>query len=336
MKTPREAGIGPVVLPATEAHALESGGRPYSIFIARPVGQIAPEGAPVLYLLDANATFGTVVEAIRLRARRPDVTGVVPTAVVGIGYPVEGPYDRARRTYDFTPEPPPSTVASDGGSGAGDAHGSAPANDAARDHGADASAVDARSAGGADAFHKFLLGPVRALVADRVDVDVARQAIFGHSLAGFFVLRTLLRTPDAFRTYVAASPSIWFDETALMADAMTLPDRLGATADVRVMIGAGEYDEVLAPWERSGDAAHEIEARRAQRRIVSRARTLAERLGAHGHPRLSVRFDLYEGEDHASAVLRTIGACLRFVLAPVVAATADVQPPRPAPPSTSS
>jgi predicted alpha/beta superfamily hydrolase len=54
-----------------------------------------------VYLLDANATFGTLVEAIRMRCHRPTVTGVVPSIVVGIGSAVDGPYDRPRRTADF-------------------------------------------------------------------------------------------------------------------------------------------------------------------------------------------------------------------------------------------
>jgi len=176
-------------------------GREYRGFVARPAGPPPPGGFPVLYLLDANATFATVVEAIRLRAPRPEVTGVVPTVVVGIGYPVEGPYDRVRRTLDFTPP------------------GSAQPG-----------------TGGADDFLAFLTRELAPEVERSTGADPARRILFGHSLGGFFVLRTLFTAPGAFRGYVAASPSTWWDARAL-EDAGRIRDRLARSPD-EINVGA--------------------------------------------------------------------------------------------------
>src|SRR5690606_2110637 len=52
-------------------------------------------------LLDAGATFATVVETHRRLARRPDATGVGPACIVGIGHESGSLYDSALRQKDF-------------------------------------------------------------------------------------------------------------------------------------------------------------------------------------------------------------------------------------------
>lgn len=49
--------------------------RSYRIMIGHPIGDPPPGGYPVIYLLDGNSVFGTMVEALRLQCRRPDVSG---------------------------------------------------------------------------------------------------------------------------------------------------------------------------------------------------------------------------------------------------------------------
>lgn len=90
------AGASLVALPGTERRVLHARAtrREYHIMISRPVGKPpSPSGYPVIYLLDANAAFGTMAEAVGLRSRRPEVTGVVPSVVVGIGYATDEPLD---------------------------------------------------------------------------------------------------------------------------------------------------------------------------------------------------------------------------------------------------
>lgn len=92
----RAAAASAVALPGTERRVLHARAtrREYHIMISRPVGNPpSPSGYPVIYMLDANAAFATMAEAVGLRSRRPEVTGVVPSVVVGIGYATDEPLD---------------------------------------------------------------------------------------------------------------------------------------------------------------------------------------------------------------------------------------------------
>ena len=97
----------PYVIPGTTASMLEpSDGAPaYRILWAPPREQAPETGFPVLYLLDGGACFCMLVEMLRMRRNRPDVTGVGPAVIVGVSHPDAYPYDRARREWDYTPGP---------------------------------------------------------------------------------------------------------------------------------------------------------------------------------------------------------------------------------------
>ena len=43
------------------------------------------------------------------------------------------------------------------------------------------------------------------------EASTKRSILFGHSLGGLFVAYALLTRPDAFATYLAISPSLWWD-----------------------------------------------------------------------------------------------------------------------------
>lgn len=66
----------------------------------------------------------------------------------------------------------------------------------------------------------------RAFIADELMPEVGRRyrtsgedAIVGESLAGLFVLETLFDRPGLFDTYVALSPSLWWNDRALVKGA---------------------------------------------------------------------------------------------------------------------
>ncbi len=258
------------------------GGR--RVMVAWPEESPPAAGYPVLYLLDGAATFGTLVEAIRMRAHRPAATGVVPAVVVGIGSEREGPYDRVRRTFDYTP---PNA----------------------------AGAATGLETGGRDAFERFLLGELAERIESRYPIDSSRRSLLGHSLGGFFVLDLLLRRPDAYTGYVAISPSIWWDPDRLFQAADGLGAVLGG-AKLGAMISVGEYEQALAPWQARSDEAESMVARRNARGMVDNARELARRLAGWESRGLTVRYDEVAGEDHASVVLSSLSRALRFVLAP--------------------
>ncbi len=84
-------------------------GRSYRIFVSIPAEQPPASGYPVFYVLDANAVFATVVDAVRVQGRRPEKTGVSPAVIVGIGYQTDVPF-ASDRFYDFTVDVPTSEL----------------------------------------------------------------------------------------------------------------------------------------------------------------------------------------------------------------------------------
>ncbi|MBN8606555.1 MAG: alpha/beta hydrolase [Caulobacterales bacterium] len=81
-------------------------------------------------------------------------------------------------------------------------------------------ATDARyrsafpNAGGAAAFRRFLEREMIPFVEARYPTG-ARRAVMGESLAGLFVVDTMLQQPALFNDYIAISPSLWWDDRSL-------------------------------------------------------------------------------------------------------------------------
>lgn len=72
--------------------------------------------------------------------------------------------------------------------------------------------------GGSQAYRDFLRKELMPEVARRYRVT-AERAIVGESLAGLFVVETLVREPDLFDTYIALDPSLWWNGGKLLAQA---------------------------------------------------------------------------------------------------------------------
>ncbi|MBO9710455.1 MAG: alpha/beta hydrolase [Caulobacter sp.] len=69
-------------------------------------------------------------------------------------------------------------------------------------------------AGGAAAYRRFLVEELKPWVAARYRAS-DDSILVGESLAGLFVVETFLRQPQAFGAYLAASPSLWWDDQSL-------------------------------------------------------------------------------------------------------------------------
>jgi hypothetical protein len=84
--TSRLETIAPFTLPGAVQFDLASDhGSVYRIQMYQPPVPAPAEGFPILYVLDGNAMFATAAQAVALQMRRPQVTGVPPGLVVGIG-----------------------------------------------------------------------------------------------------------------------------------------------------------------------------------------------------------------------------------------------------------
>ena len=87
--------------------------------------------------------------------------------------------------------------------------------------------------GGSHDFRQHLLQEVQPFVEARF--DTGRRAVIGESLAGLFVVETLLETPEAFDDYIAISPSLWWDDRRLSKRAPALLER-HETSDRRLYL----------------------------------------------------------------------------------------------------
>lgn len=275
----------PVIIPGTHSFDLapRAGGPAYRIFLAVPETPAPAGGFPAVYMLDANSGFATLVETQRRGAVRPRNTGIASAVLIGIGYPTDDAYDRIRRGLDYTPGPSSEAKSAD---------------------------ETAPATGGRDAFLAFIENELKPAIAGECPVDMTRQTLFGHSLAGYFVLDVLARDGDTFQSYVAVSPSIWWDEPRLRAGLAAAPPRPGT----RLAIMVGEWEQALAPWQRDRPDRAELEQRRARRAMVDRARAFAEDAGTALGPAAQVRFEMLAGEDHASVLPVAMSRALRFVL----------------------
>jgi predicted alpha/beta superfamily hydrolase len=68
--------------------------------------------------------------------------------------------------------------------------------------------------GGSQAFRNFIRTELMPEVARRYRITT-ETAIVGESLAGLFVVETLIMEPDLFDTYIAIDPSLWWNNGQL-------------------------------------------------------------------------------------------------------------------------
>lgn len=263
-------------LPGTRGFTLGRGdsGCTYRIDVATPEATPPLSGWPSIVLLDAAGCFATCVEALQRMSRRPDATGVDSAVIIGIS-PAGETQDNLQRQRDLT-----------------------------------STHKDKADSGGAPAFLSFIEEQVKPLIAESTALDPNRQTLFGHSLAGYFALWVLANHPEAFRSYAAISPSIWWDPEGLMAALYTLPLR-----DRNLLLCLGEWEDELPPWQRIAPGSAEVVARRRARRMLDHARALTDQLkSVLGEDRVQFRF--LPEEDHASIISAAIPRMLRLASLP--------------------
>ncbi|MGE3460117.1 MAG: alpha/beta hydrolase, partial [Kofleriaceae bacterium] len=98
-------------------------------------------------------------------------------------------------------------------------------------------------AGGSDRFRQFLRDELKPYIAMHYRV-ADKSAIIGESLAGLFVVETLLTEPALFDWYIAADPSVWWNNRALVRSAA---QRFAAwsAAPKTLFIATADYKDTL-------------------------------------------------------------------------------------------
>lgn len=178
----------------------------------------ADERAGLVIATDAELSAGTLISTLRSCAVGLDLPLLYG---VSVGYPLDAnPPFMLRRNRELTTSWPafePVTPALLGMPGV------------------------ART-GGADAFLAFLADELRPALAEAFPIDTDDATLTGQSFGGLFVLYALLHRPDAFRRYLAVSPSLWWNGRALLdAAARIVESRPAPVARLYMCVGELEH-----------------------------------------------------------------------------------------------
>lgn len=265
-------------------------GRTYRIYVAKPFGPAPKAGWPVITVLDADVTFATVAAQNLLRMS----TGQSAAVIVGVAYP-DALAAIKLRSRDLTPTPPlPDSE--------------------------DAKAGKPEGFGGATLFHRFLIEELRPQVAALAPVDAGNQTLIGYSLGGLFALGVLFDSPQAYRTIVAGSPSIWWNNRELLKKEAGFAAAVRAgTVTTRVLITSAQWEQSNDAPDLPGDPAKRTAAisAMASYAMVDNARDLAARLAAlPGRAGYRVRYVLFPEETHLTSIPASATRGTSFSFAP--------------------
>lgn len=162
--------------------------RNYWIHLPESYGQDTTQTYPVIYLLDGDSFFHSLVGISKTFST---VRGkFLPQSII-IGVL------NVDRTRDLTP------TASAAGRDGKIAPGAIP------------------QGGGSETFSRFLTGELRAVIDSTYRTN-GKNMLIGHSYAGLFTLNTFLRHTERFDTYLAVDPSLWWDQGKLAEEADAL------------------------------------------------------------------------------------------------------------------
>jgi predicted alpha/beta superfamily hydrolase len=261
----------PVGVPAAVAreHHLVSkdGKRRYEIKIVQPSGMPPAKGFPTLFVLDGRNALNALNDAYRDGAPPANV------ATVFIDYDADQPESGRARAWDYLPGPRPSAQPQPGD-----------------DQG-----------GGADDFLAFLQNEVMPLAKREIPVDTSRLGLYGHSYSGLFVLHALFMRSDMFHTYIAVSPSIWWQNRVVADEAIAYSKQAAVPAGRRlfVLVGGKERRQPRPgfPPPFSPD--------------MPDAQFFSERLMRE--TRLSTRFRLMPEKNHSEMMPAAIGPAIHFM-----------------------
>ena len=271
----------------TQQTLYSKNGRRFEVSIAMPRAAPPGSGYPVLYVLDPQTSFATLTETVR---NHESMFG--PVVVVGVGYESEA--EQRNRMFDLSlPGTDLQTLPTMFRAGYG-------------------------PYGGAAAFLAFLKDEVKPAVAAVTRIDTDREALFGHSLGGLFVLYALFTQPDSFDTYVAGSPSIWWGNKLLLRELPAFKAQLAQHASTpRLLMTMGALEFQTNPEELRLIRQMNLAGAEELPRVVDmlgNAAGLAKELGqlsAHG---LQAEYVVFPHETHNSVIPAYLSRGARFTL----------------------
>ena len=271
----------------------EISGRTYRIFVYKPDSAPSPSGYAAIILTDGNVSFPIATIAGLLS----EASGGRATLVVGVGYPETDikalTIDRNR---DLTPTQPPGAIQQYPGY----------------------RTMTSADFGGAELFYRFLTEELRPVLSSLYPIDAKDQTLAGHSLGGLFTLGVLFNHPAAFHRYVAASPSIWWNNRSVL-DALPTFQRRVETGEAapQILVTAGALEDDVPAILPPGMTAEAVAANFKVNGIVVNARALVARLQQiKGPPGYAARLRLFDAENHNSVEPAAISAAVVFAAEP--------------------
>lgn len=246
---------------------------------------------PLLIVTDADITFGVAAEISRLRAfgdMHPKVL------VVGVGYGAAYADFAKFRTPDLTP---PTSEAG------------------TKALGKFASFIGEQS-GNADGFLDLIVDVLVPEISRRYpQTSEGSRLLYGHSLGGLFTAHALLTRPDVFDAYLVNSPSLWWDQFAVLSRMPTFEEKLisqGRQPRVLVTVGSKEQDAPTRVPPGVKMELADLQAMTVTARMVDAAAEFADALRKSGLK--LVEYVAFQGEDHGSVVPAAISRGLAFAL----------------------
>jgi predicted alpha/beta superfamily hydrolase len=286
-------------------------GHLYEITLAFPFTRAPLTGYPVLYVLDGYWYFASATEAVRLVAAGSNVL------VVGIGYPD----DRVYVQHVLAERGPLPDVLKDRPPSRGfqflerEYDLTLPASDAdlATQTFPGDPQLRGQNVGGLDDFLKIIETEIKPRVAALAHIDPANQALFGHSLGGLATLHALFTEPNAFRTFIIGSPSIWWNNREVLADEERFAAAVRAgEASPRVLVTMGSEESSIPP--KSGADQSVIAAFYRRTRMVENGAELVEKLKKlRGNAGYRVDgYALFDKEAHSEAAWSALARGIPF------------------------
>jgi predicted alpha/beta superfamily hydrolase len=255
----------------------QDGARHYRVWLGVPQKPAPPGGHPVVYLLDGNAALAELSEAL-LR----ELDGLEPPVIVAIGYATDLRFDATARAYDYTPPLPDGEPVID---------------DIARE----------RRGGGADLFLDMLEQRIKPWVEARARIDVQRQSLWGHSYAGLLTLHALFTRPHLFTHYIAADPSLWWQQGFVLQEARDFCMAPPASLELTLLVGDADAQRVP---EAMADPL--VRARRQAMAAVPADAATQMALQLAALPGALLRYQRFTGVSHGAMLAVSLAPALRL------------------------
>lgn len=183
----------------------------FRIFVGKPSSIEENATYSVIYALDGNVSFASVMGVQRLLCQGGEVP---PSFVIGIGYPGDSLRETVMmRNRDYVPSEPGE---------------------------AELRVLGSAHAGG-PCFLRFIKEELQPTLERLYPIDNRRSTLQGVSLGGLFAVWVLLTQSKAFSSYILSSPALWWRDEQYKDWENAYAEKY-SDLDASVFISAGELE----------------------------------------------------------------------------------------------